>query len=286
MAVKSNLNFVEIFPTMKFNFQRKYLAFPYIIFLIGFIVLPLLIVFFYAFTNAEGQLSLDAAASFFNNPQRINILLNSIWYAFLNTIVCLLIGYPVAMILANKKYNKNAVIVLLFVMPMWINFVIRTWATKDLLYWIGITGNVNPNYPLAVTIGLVYNFLPFVILPLYTTMLKMDKSQIEAAQDLGATPWQTFYKVIIPMTMPGIVAAATMVFMPTISSQVIPTILSERKIILFGEAIYNAYFRSSTPNAINIGSFMSLIMLVFIGFTLFITRKFNKREESAKKHLW
>jgi spermidine/putrescine transport system permease protein len=114
----------------------------------------------------------------------------------------------------------------------------------------------------------------------------MDKSQIEAAQDLGATPWQTFYKIIIPMTMPGIVAAATMVFMPTISSQVIPTILSERKIILFGEAIYNAYFRSSTPNAINIGSFMSLIMLVFIGFTLFLTRKFNRREESAKKHLW
>ena len=286
MAVKSNLNFVEIFPTMKFNFQRKYLSFPYIVFLIGFIVLPLLIVFFYAFTNAEGQLSLDAAASFFNNPQRINILLNSIWYAFVNTVVCLLIGYPVAMILANKKYNKNAVVVLLFVMPMWINFVIRTWATKDLLYWLGVTANENPNYGLAVTIGLVYNFLPFVILPLYTTMLKMDKSQIEAAQDLGATPWQTFYKVIIPMTMPGIVAAATMVFMPTISSQVIPTILSERKIILFGEAIYNAYFRSSTPNAINIGSFMSLIMLVFIGFTLFITRKFNKREESAKKHLW
>jgi len=271
---------------MKFNFQRKYLAFPYLIFLVGFIVLPLFIVFFYAFTNAEGQPSLDAAASFFNNPQRINILINSIGYALVNTVVCLLIGYPVAMILANKKYNKNAVVVLLFVMPMWINFVIRTWATKDLLYWIGITANENPNYGLAVTIGLVYNFLPFVILPLYTTMLKMDKSQIEAAQDLGATPWQTFYKVIIPMTMPGIVAAATMVFMPTISSQVIPTILSEKKIILFGEAIYNAYFRSSTPNAINIGSFMSLIMLVFIGLTLFITRKFNKRDERARKHLW
>lgn len=271
---------------MKFNFQRKYLAFPYIVFLFGFIVMPLAVVFFYAFTDVQGNPSLDAAQSFFNNPQRIAILMNSIWYAIINTIVCLLIGYPIAMILANKKYNKNSVLVLLFVMPMWINFVIRTWATKDLLYWIGITGNVNPNYPLAVTIGLVYNFLPFVILPLYTTMLKMDKSQIEAAQDLGATPWQTFYKIIIPMTMPGIVAAATMVFMPTISSQVIPTILSERKIILFGEAIYNAYFRSSTPNAINIGSFMSLIMLVFIGFTLFLTRKFNRREESTKKHLW
>ncbi|MGA0097449.1 MAG: ABC transporter permease [Bacilli bacterium] len=271
---------------MKFNFQRKYLAAPYIIFLVGFIALPLVVVFYYAFTDVAGNLSLDAANSFFSNPQRIGILTNSIWYAFLNTMLCLLIGYPIAMILANKKYNKNAVIVLLFVMPMWINFVIRTWATKDLLFWLGVTANANPNYPLAVTIGLVYNFLPFVILPLYTTMLKMDKSQIEAAQDLGATPFQTFYKVIIPMTMPGIVAAATMVFMPTISSQVIPTILSEKKVILFGEAIYNAYFRSSTPDAVNIGSFMSLIMLVFIALTLFITRKFNKREEQARKHLW
>lgn len=271
---------------MRFNFQRKYLAFPYIIFLIGFIVLPLAVVFFYAFTDVNGQPSLDAAYTFFNNPQRINILMNSIWYAVLNTVLCLLIGYPIAMILANKKYNKNTIIVLLFVMPMWINFVIRTWATKDLLYWLGVTANDNPNYPLAVTIGLVYNFLPFVILPLYTTMLKLDKSQIEAAQDLGATPFQTFYKVIIPMTMPGIVAAATMVFMPTISSQVIPTILSEKKVILFGEAIYNAYFRSSTPDAVNIGSFMSLIMLVFIALTLYLTRKFNKREDQARKHLW
>ncbi|MBM3909764.1 MAG: ABC transporter permease [Firmicutes bacterium] len=271
---------------MRFNFQRKYLAIPYIIFLMGFIVLPLAVIFFYAFTDSQGQPSWDAALSFFNNPQRITILINSIWYAILNTVLCLLIGYPIAMILANKKYNKNTIIVLLFVMPMWINFVIRTWATKDLLYWLGVTANENPNYPLAVTIGLVYNFLPFVILPLYTTMLKLDKSQIEAAQDLGATPFQTFYKVIIPMTMPGIVAAATMVFMPTISSQVIPTILSEKKVILFGEAIYNAYFRSSTPDAVNIGSFMSLIMLVFIALTLYLTRKFNKREEQARKHLW
>jgi spermidine/putrescine transport system permease protein len=164
--------------------------------------------------------------------------------------------------------------------------VIRTWATKDLLFWLGITAPPNPNFALAVTVGLVYNFLPFVILPLYTTMLRMDKSQIEAAQDLGATPKQTFLKVIIPMTMPGIISAATMVFMPTISSQVIPTILSEKKIILFGEAIYDAYFRSSNANAINIGSFMSLVMLVFIGLTLYITRKFNQKETTRRTSLW
>jgi spermidine/putrescine transport system permease protein len=114
----------------------------------------------------------------------------------------------------------------------------------------------------------------------------MDKSQIEAAQDLGATPSQTFLQVIIPMTMPGIIAAATMVFMPTISSQVIPTILSEKKIILFGEAIYDAYFRSSSSNAINIGSFMSLVMLVFIGLSLYVTRKFNQKESTHRTSLW
>ena len=271
---------------MKFNFQRKYLSFPYVVFLLGFIVLPLIIIFYYAFTNRDGELSLDAASLFFNNPQRVAILFNSIGYALMNTVITLLIGYPIAMILANKKYNKNTVIVLMFVMPMWINFVIRTWATKDLLFWLGITAPPNPNFGLAVTIGLIYNFLPFVILPLYTTMLKMDKSQIEASQDLGARPHQTFFKVIIPMTMPGIISAATMVFMPTISSQVIPTILSERKIILFGEAIYDAYFRSGTPDAINIGSFMSLVMLVFIVLSLFLTKIFSKKEQAARSSLW
>lgn len=271
---------------MRFNFQRKYLAFPYLIFLIGFIVLPLLIIGYYAFTNPNGELSLDAARIFFASPQRLNVLLNSIQFAFVTTIFTLLIGYPVAMILANKKYNKSAVLVLMFIMPMWINFVIRTWATKDLLFWLGITAPPDPNFELAVLIGLIYNFLPFVILPLYTTMLKMDRSQIEAAQDLGAKPYQTFYKVIIPMTMPGIVAAATMVFMPVISSQIIPTILSERKIVLFGEAIYDAYFRSGTRDAINIGSFMSLIMLAIIGLSLVITKKFSQKEGAKRNVLW
>lgn len=270
---------------MKFNFQRKYLSIPYILFLLGFIVLPLFVVVYYAFTDSDGAFSFEAASMFFHDAQRMSILANSVWFAFLNTVICLIIGYPIAMILADKKYNKNTVIVMLFVMPMWINFVIRTWATKDLLFWIGITAPP-ANYSLAVIIGLVYNFLPFVILPLYATMLKLDKSQIEAAQDLGATPWQTFYKVIIPMSMPGIVSAATMVFMPTISSQVIPTVLSEKKIILFGEAIYDAYFKSGTPNATNIGSFMSLVMLAFIAASLFLTRKFNPREENVRKSLW
>ncbi len=275
---------------MRFNFQRKFLAVPYVMFLIGFIVMPLIIIAFYAFTDSQGQFSFAAVRLFFQpfNGRiiRLEILLNSIWYAFLNTVLCLVIGYPIAMILANKKYNKNSVIVLMFIMPMWINFVIRTWATADLLFWLGITnpnqGNSEPNWPLAVTIGLVYNFLPFVILPLYTTMLKMDKSQIEAAQDLGATPFQTFYKVIIPMSMPGIVAASTMVFMPTISSQVIPNILSKWNIILYGEAIARSYLNINR----HIGSFMAFLMLLILGIVLLVSKRFTKKSQGQRTSLW
>jgi len=182
-------------------------------------VFPLLLIVYYAFTTPQGAFSFANFGKFFTDGTKINTLIISIVIGALNTLLCLLIGYPIAYILANKKYNSNKVIVMLFVMPMWINFVLRTAATRDLLSAIGIKGGNMPY--VAVMIGMVYNYLPFVILPLYTTMLKMDKSVIEASSDLGAKPYQTFIKTIIPMSMPGIVSAATMVFMPTMSSFVI-----------------------------------------------------------------
>ena len=209
----------------------------------------------------------------------VNVLLISLVFAIANTALCLIIGYPIAYILANKKYNKNRVIVLLFIMPMWINFVIRTGATRELLTWMGIGGGTHPE--LATIIGLVYNYLPFVILPIYSTMLKMDKSQIEASYDLGANGFQTFSKVIIPMTMPGIISGVTMVFMPTISSYVISDLLSEYNVVLFGSYI-DLYFNQ---NDWNFGSFMALIMLLLIGISVFVTNKFSK-EENARTSLW
>ena len=164
-------------------------------------------------------------------------------------------------------------------MPMWINFVIRTGATRELLTWMGIGGGTHPE--LATIIGLVYNYLPFVILPIYSTMLKMDKSQIEASYDLGANGFQTFSKVIIPMTMPGIISGVTMVFMPTISSYVISDLLSEYNVVLFGSYI-DLYFNQ---NDWNFGSFMALIMLLLIGISVFVTNKFSK-EENARTSLW
>ena len=265
---------------MKFRFQRKYLSLPYILFFLFFVITPIVLIVFYAFTDKNtGQFSLVNLTKFISDTTNINVLIISLTYAILNTVLCLLIGYPVAYFLADRKINKSAILVTLFIMPMWINFVIRTGATRDLLSWLNISGGT---YPEAATlIGLVYNYLPFTILPLYTTMLKMDKNQIEASKDLGANGVQTFIKVVIPLTMPGIVSAATMVFMPTISSYVISDILSEYNVVLFGTYI-DLYFNQ---NDWNFGSFMALIMLILILFSVLLTRKFSNDDE-GKESIW
>ena len=265
---------------MKFRFQRKYLSIPYILFFLFFVIVPIFLIVFYAFTDKNtGSFSFNNVIKFFEDSTNVNVLIISLTYAILNTILCLVVGYPVAFFLADKKINKSAVLVTLFIMPMWINFVIRTGATRDLLNWLNISGGTYPE--LATLIGLVYNYLPFTILPLYTTMLKMDRSQIEASKDLGANGIQTFTRVVIPLTMPGIVSAATMVFMPTISSYVISDILSEYNVVLFGTYI-DLYFNQ---NDWNFGSFMALIMLILILLSVVITRKFSDTDE-GRESIW
>ena len=262
------------------KFRRKHLSIPYTLFIICFVIIPVFFIIYYAFTNKGGEFTFENLIKFLSDSTNINVLLISFVYAILTTVICLIIGYPLAMILANKKYNKSAVLVMLFVMPMWINFIIRTSATRDVLNWIGIS--TGEHSYLTTIIGLVYNYLPFVILPLYTTMLKMDRSQIEASQDLGANSVQTFVKVVIPMTMPGIVSAATMVFMPTISSYVISDILSEYNVVLFGSYI-DLYFNQADWN---FGSFMALIMLLLIGVSVLISRKFSDDETGGRSSIW
>ncbi len=268
-----------------FRFKRKYLNFPYLVFLSLFVILPILIIVFYAFTGTaeDGSVyfSFDALVSFFTNPTKINILVVSLFIGILNTLICLIIGYPIAYLLANPKINKNFMLVMLFIMPMWINFVLRTGATRDVLSWMGINGGNHPY--LATMIGMVYNYLPFTILPLYTTMIKLDRSQIEAARDLGANPFQTFVHSILPQSVPGIVSASEMVFMPTISSYVISDTLSEGKITLFGNIIYLHFSQSQW----NEGSFMALVMLVLVFLSMFLSRKFGKENANPRGgQLW
>jgi spermidine/putrescine transport system permease protein len=267
-----------------FSFKRKYMAIPYALFLLLFVIIPIFIIIVYAFTETTDSGSLvfswAALVNFFTSTDKLNVLVVSLFIGVLNTIICLLIGYPVAYLLANKKYNTNTVLVMLFVMPMWINFVLRTGATRDVLSWLGINGG---NYPyLATMIGLVYNYLPFTILPLYTTMLKLDRSQLEAAADLGANPFHVFIDSVLPQSVPGIVSAAEMVFMPTMSTYVISDTLSEGKITLFGNIIYLNFSQSQW----NEGSFMALIMLILVGISMFLTRNIDKDETRQGGALW
>ncbi|MBR0294955.1 MAG: ABC transporter permease [Bacilli bacterium] len=252
---------------------------PYAVFLILFIIIPILIIVYYAFTE-NGQFSISAAASFFTSWAKWKVLLISMFVALQTTIICLLIGYPLAYFLANKKFNKNTVLVTLFIAPMWINFVLRTGATRDLLTWIGVKGGRMPYF--ATLVGMVYNYLPFVILPLYSTMLKLDKSLMEAASDLGANPFQVFIKALAPQTIPGIVSATLMTFMPTMSSYVISDVLSENMITLFGNYINTEFGLGSW----NTASFMAMIMLLIVGISLFINLKFNKDKEGGRTQLW
>lgn len=264
---------------MKLNLRRAHLGIPYAVFMILFVLLPLFFILFYAFTNSDGQFSFDPALGFFSSSAKWRVLFVSFIFGLLNTALCILIAYPLALFLANKKYNKNAVLVMLFVMPMWINFVLRTWAMRDVLRFLGIPGGIYPE--LATLLGLTYNYLPFTILPLYTTMLKLDKSQIEASQDLGASPTTTFFKIILPMSMPGLVSAATMVFMPTMTSYVVADILGEGKVTLFGKYI-EIYF---TQNIWNDGSFLALVMLVLIGASVLLPKLFD-RNKKARNNIW
>ncbi len=265
----------------KFHLSRKDLCIPYGLFMLLFVVFPLLLIIYYAFTDkTTGQFTFNNFVTVFSSSSNFKVIGMSLLVGLLNTVFCLLIAYPIAYLLSNKKYNKNKVLVYLFIMPMWINFVIRTIATKDILAWIGITSADHPL--LATIIGMVYNYLPFAILPLYSTMLKLDKSQIEAASDLGANPFYVFIKAILPMSVPGIISACLMTFMPTMSSYVIADKLGGGKTTLIGNLIALMFGTSSNYN---VGSVLALIMLVMIGISLLLTKN-TKKESNVRGGLW
>lgn len=254
---------------------RKIFSIPYGVFLVLFIIFPILLIFFYAFTNKEGNFTLDNFKSLFVNGQAsstLKVIGTSLGVAALTTVICIIIAYPIAYILANSKFNKNKVLVYLFLLPMWINFVIRTIATKQMLEFIGLDSKMYPW--ICSIIGMVYNYLPFTILPLYNTMLKLDKSQIEAAADLGANPVHVFFKTIVPMTIPGIVSASTMTFMPTMSSYVITDALSNRTIQLIGKQIESKFMLGQ----LNVGSVYAIIMLILIGASVIIENIFSEKK--------
>ena len=238
--------------------KRSNCAIPYVIFLAIFVALPLVLILFYAFTGDNGAFSLANFVKFVEQPEAVKTFIYSIGIALITTILCILLGYPAAYILSNRNLNRSEVTVVLFILPMWINILIRTLATVALFDFVKLPLGVG-----ALIFGMVYNFLPFMIYPIYNTMQKMDHSLIEAAEDLGAKPWEVFWKVILPLSMPGVMSGIMMVFMPTISTFAIAELLTMNNVKLFGTTI-----QENINNGMwNYGAALSLIMLIIIGIT-------------------
>ena len=242
--------------------KRSNWAIPYFIFLVLFVALPLLLVAMYACQDNYGQFTFANIARMFTDTDAMSTFVVSLEVALENTLICLLLGYPAAFILSRKDLNKSAVTVILFILPMWINALMRTLATADLFGVLGFRLGKG-----TLLFGMVYDYLPFMIYPIYNVLLKMDNSYAEAASDLGATPVQVFTKVTLPLSMPGILSGVMMVFMPTVSTFAISEFLTNNKIKLFGTIIQE----NINSSMWNYGAALSFFMLIIIGLTTFLS---------------
>lgn len=240
----------------KFLSSRKSWTLPYVVFATIFVVVPLLLIVGYAFTDEHGAFTLRNFMTFAERSEDVNTFIYSIGIATLTTLICIILGYPAAYILAQTKMKHASTIIMLFILPMWVNILVRTLATVALFDYADIALGEG-----ALLFGMVYNFIPFMIYPIYNTLQKMDRSYIEAAEDLGASPWQVFYKTILPLSMPGITSGVLMVFMPTISTFAISELLTMNNIKLFGTTIQENINNSMW----NYGAALSLVMLLLIG---------------------
>lgn len=245
------------------SFSRKSLGIPYLLFLSLFVVAPLLVLFYYGFTNGSGQFTFENLTDFFTNPNTLGTLCYSLALALVTTLVCLLLAYPTAYILATSKLKRKSVVIMLFVMPMWINFSLRITALKEVLTWI--EGNL-AYYPfLNSVIGMTYDFLPFMILPIFNTITRLDPALLEAARDLGADEKEAFLKVTLPLSMPGVISGVSMVFLPAMTNYVVLDMLYNSTYIM--GSLIGSYFSAYNWHG---GSMISLILLLMIClFTLF-----------------
>ncbi|MBE6218696.1 MAG: ABC transporter permease [Alistipes sp.] len=247
---------------MKLFSRRRNLALPYAIFLGIMVVVPMLLIIIYAFMGKDGGFSLENFERFINQPEAANTFIYSIGIALITTIICIVLGYPAAYILSRLNASLAKVVVLLFIIPMWVNVLVRTLATVALFDFMAL-----PLGEGALIFGMVYNFLPFMVYPIYNVLQKMDHSLIEAAEDLGATPRQVFLRVVFPLSTPGIVSGIMMVFMPTISTFAIAELLTMNNIKLFGTTI-----QENINNGMwEYGAALSFIMLIIIGITSLFT---------------
>lgn len=266
---------------------------PYIFWMSLFIVVPMLLIVLYAFTEHGNALmafrfTLDNFFKFFD-PVFIKVLFKSLEVAIITTLFCILIGYPIAYIISNTSERAQTLLILLITLPMWINMLVRTYAWISILSDGGILNSIFEFLGLppikmmytdfAVMLGMVYNFLPFMIISIYTVLAKLDKALIHASHDLGANPVQTFLRVVLPLSMPGVISGITLVFLPAVSTFVIPKFLGGGQYMLIGNLIENQFI---TVGEWNFGSAISLIMAMIIMGSMILTRKIDRDASDTK----
>ena len=267
--------------------SKKLLTGPYLFWAIAFIIIPIIMIFYYGLTDADNNFTLMNLAEI-TTPENLKALGLSLLLSFISTVICLILAYPLAVILSNKSVNSSSFIVLIFILPMWMNFLLRTLAWQTLLEKNGVNNAVLSflhlpelniiNTPYAIVLGMVYNFLPFMVLPIYNVLIKIDKEVINAAIDLGANAVQVFTKVILPLSVPGIISGITMVFVPALTTFVISDILGGSKILLIGNVIEQEFTQSYNWH---VGSGLSLVLMIFIIFSMALVSNYDKDGEGT-----
>lgn len=265
--------------------QFRNMAVPYIVWMAAMIVVPMLLIVLYAFTDkgndvATIRFSLENFARFFSDTVFMSVLKRSLYIAIVTTVICILFGYPIAYVIANRSEKSKMFWILLITLPTWINMLVRTYAWMGILQDEGVINRllgllgIGPitmiHTTFAVVLGMVYNFIPFMILQIYTALTKMDKSYLEAASDLGANRIQSFLRITLPLSIPGVISGITLVFLPAVSSFFIPKLLGGGQYVLIGNVIETEFLTSGDWN---FGSAISLAMAVIIMISMYITKK-------------
>ena len=270
----------------KKNLSNYLLSTPFLVWIAAFILIPLGMVFYYGFTDSNGAFTLENVVAM-AEPWHIKALWVSILLSVISTLICFLLAYPLAYILSQMKMKSNQYIVFMFILPMWMNFLLRTLAWQTLIEKTGVINSVltalglpalniiNTNY--AIVLGMVYNYLPFMILPLYNTLAKIDPSVINAARDLGANSFITFKRIIFPLSIPGIISGITMAFVPSLTTFVISNILGGSKILLIGNVIEQEFTVACNWH---LGSGLSIVLMIFIIFNMILSMIFDKDGEA------
>lgn len=266
---------------------RSLLSGPYLLWMVGFTLIPLAMIVWYGLTDKSGAFTMANVVSI-AAADHLKALWLSLGLSLISTVLCLVLAYPLAMILRSRGNAASGFIVFIFILPMWMNFLLRTlaWQTllekngviNGILSWLHLPTHSIINTPYAIVLGMVYNFLPFMVLPVYNVLAKIDDNVINAAKDLGANTFQTFVKVWFPLSIPGVISGITMVFVPSLTTFVISDLLGGSKILLIGNVIEQEFTKGSNWH---LGSGLSLVLMVFILISMAMIAKYDKNGEGT-----